>query len=209
MATPPAATIDLEGLGLEAFRDQPVAVLGLARSGVALTRFLADHGARVTVYDARTADQLSDALEAAEADARKSVELDPGDAAAQFQLGNTALAAGHLDLAFKSYIEAGSLAPEEPRIFNNLGVLYLRWERPTDAYRSFQAALGSYQVGKVAFVSLLEALIATFKAEMDYYRVSSEYLRTLAWLEAESTLPLTGRPVVIDKGNHADDNEKN
>ena len=75
--------------------------------------------------------------------------------------------------------------------------------------QSFQAALGSYQVGKVAFVSLLEALIATFKAEMDYYRVSSEYLRTLAWLEAESTLPLTGRPVVIDKGNHADDNEKN
>ena len=47
MPTPPAATIDLEGLGLEAFRDQPVAVLGLARSGVALTRFLADHGARV------------------------------------------------------------------------------------------------------------------------------------------------------------------
>ena len=64
MATPPAASIDLGGLGLKAFRDQPVAVLGLARSGVALTRFLADHGARVTVYDTRTADLLTDALEA-------------------------------------------------------------------------------------------------------------------------------------------------
>ena len=70
--------------------------------------------------------------------------------------------------------------------------------------QSFQAALGSYQVGKVAFVSLLDALMATFNAEMDYYRVSSEYLRTLAWLEAESTVPLIGRPVVIDKENHAD-----
>ncbi len=62
METPPASAIDLEGLGLEAFRDQPVAVLGLARSGTALTRFLADHGARVTVYDTRTADQLADAI---------------------------------------------------------------------------------------------------------------------------------------------------
>jgi len=68
--------------------------------------------------------------------------------------------------------------------------------------QSFQSALGSYQVGKVAFISLLDALMTTFKAEMDYYRVSSEYLRSLAWLEAESTLPLTGRPVIIDK-NHA------
>ncbi|MEX1335259.1 MAG: hypothetical protein AB1Z66_08175, partial [Candidatus Limnocylindrales bacterium] len=62
MATPPSVRIDLEGLGLEAFRDQPVAVLGLARSGLALTRFLVDHGARVTVYDGRSADQLAEAI---------------------------------------------------------------------------------------------------------------------------------------------------
>ena len=68
--------------------------------------------------------------------------------------------------------------------------------------QSFQSALGSYQVGKVAFISLLDALLTTFKAEMDYYRVSSEYLRSLAWLEAESTLPLIGLPVVIDQ-DHA------
>ena len=68
--------------------------------------------------------------------------------------------------------------------------------------QSFQSALGAYQVGKVAFISLLDALLTTFKAEMDYYRVSSEYLRSLAWLEAESTLPLIGLPVVIDQ-DHA------
>jgi UDP-N-acetylmuramoylalanine--D-glutamate ligase len=42
-----------------ALRDQPVTVLGLARSGVALTRFLADAGARVTIYDSRTAADLA------------------------------------------------------------------------------------------------------------------------------------------------------
>ena len=39
-----------------------MAVLGLARSGAALTRFLVDRGAQVTVYDARPAEQLQDAL---------------------------------------------------------------------------------------------------------------------------------------------------
>ena len=80
-------------------------------------------------------------LEAAEADARKSVELDAGDAAAQFQLGNTALAAGHFEVAFQSYVAAASLAPDEPRIFNNLGILNERWERPAGAYRSYLVAL--------------------------------------------------------------------
>jgi len=64
MATPPASAIDLGGLTLEAFRGRPVAVLGLARSGIALTRFLADRGAHVTVYDTRPADQLSEAIAA-------------------------------------------------------------------------------------------------------------------------------------------------
>ncbi len=56
MATTP---IDLDALTLDAvlggaFDGRPVTVLGLARSGVALARFLHDHGARVTVYDGRT-----------------------------------------------------------------------------------------------------------------------------------------------------------
>ena len=45
-----------------ALRDRPVSVLGFARSGIALTRFLTDAGARVTVYDARPADELTDAI---------------------------------------------------------------------------------------------------------------------------------------------------
>ena len=51
--------IDLDVLTLDSFRGRPVAVLGLARSGIALCRFLADRGAVVTGYDARTADDLS------------------------------------------------------------------------------------------------------------------------------------------------------
>src|SRR5688572_9561322 len=59
--------IDLDGLDLEAIRagvlrDRPVTVLGLARSGSALARFLSDAGARVTVYDGRPAAELADAI---------------------------------------------------------------------------------------------------------------------------------------------------
>jgi len=64
--TPPAA-LDLDGLTLAgvrdgALRERPVTVLGLARSGIALARFFADAGARVTVYDGRPADELADAI---------------------------------------------------------------------------------------------------------------------------------------------------
>ena len=54
--------IDLATLTLDSFAGRPVAVLGLARSGLALCRFLADRGALVTGYDARTADELSAGL---------------------------------------------------------------------------------------------------------------------------------------------------
>jgi UDP-N-acetylmuramoylalanine-D-glutamate ligase len=36
-----------------------VVVLGLARQGIALARFLAEQGAQVTVSDVKTADQLA------------------------------------------------------------------------------------------------------------------------------------------------------
>ncbi len=62
-------TIDPDALTMVAvrdglFRDAPVTVLGLARSGIALARFLADVGARVTVYDGRPATELADAIAA-------------------------------------------------------------------------------------------------------------------------------------------------
>ncbi|HEX2765798.1 MAG TPA: UDP-N-acetylmuramoyl-L-alanine--D-glutamate ligase [Candidatus Limnocylindria bacterium] len=45
-------------------RGRTAVVLGLARSGVAASRFLADAGASVTAYDRRSADELADAVAA-------------------------------------------------------------------------------------------------------------------------------------------------
>lgn len=65
----PADPLDLDRLDLAAvrdgaLRDRSVTVLGLARSGIALARFLADAGARVTVYDGRSTDDLAEAIDA-------------------------------------------------------------------------------------------------------------------------------------------------
>ena len=64
----PSATIDPAELTMDAvragaLRDRPVTVLGLARSGIALTRFLADAGAQVTIYDGRPATELAEAID--------------------------------------------------------------------------------------------------------------------------------------------------
>jgi UDP-N-acetylmuramoylalanine--D-glutamate ligase len=56
------AAIDLSRLDLDSFAGRPVAVLGLARSGIALCRFLVDRGSRVTAYDARSAEDLHDQI---------------------------------------------------------------------------------------------------------------------------------------------------
>jgi UDP-N-acetylmuramoylalanine--D-glutamate ligase len=61
-----ALPLELDALTLESFAGQPVAVLGFARSGVALCRFLVDQGAQVTVYDGRSAAELADQLDALE-----------------------------------------------------------------------------------------------------------------------------------------------
>ncbi|HEY8846451.1 MAG TPA: UDP-N-acetylmuramoyl-L-alanine--D-glutamate ligase, partial [Candidatus Limnocylindrales bacterium] len=59
--------LDLDRLTLDAVRDgalreQPVTVLGFARSGIALARFFSDAGATVTVYDGRPEADLADSL---------------------------------------------------------------------------------------------------------------------------------------------------
>jgi UDP-N-acetylmuramoylalanine--D-glutamate ligase len=59
--------LDLDALAMADIRagaldGRPVTVLGLARSGVALARFLHDMGARVTVYDGRPAGELERAI---------------------------------------------------------------------------------------------------------------------------------------------------
>jgi Flp pilus assembly protein TadD len=80
-------------------------------------------------------------LEAAMADARRSVELEPGDAAAHFQLGNLAFATDDYPQAYASYRDAARLAPREPRIYNNLAILHERSGRSADAYRGYLYAL--------------------------------------------------------------------
>lgn len=61
--------------------------------------------------------------------------------------------------------------------------------------QTFQSALSAYQVGKLEFISLMDALMTTFKAELEYFRATSEYMRSVAWLEAESTVSLIGPPI--------------
>ena len=59
---PPDGAIDLSGLDLDSFQGRAVAVLGFARSGLALARFLVDRGALVTIYDARPPSELAASL---------------------------------------------------------------------------------------------------------------------------------------------------
>ena len=61
---PDALTMDSIRAG--ALRGRLVTVLGFARSGIALARFLADAEARVTVYDGRPAQDLGGAIDALE-----------------------------------------------------------------------------------------------------------------------------------------------
>ena len=80
-------------------------------------------------------------LEAAVADARRSVDLDASDAAAHFQLGTASLAAGAPMEALREFREAAALLPDEPRIWNNVGVAFDRLGRAKRAYYSYSTAL--------------------------------------------------------------------
>ena len=91
------APLDLDGLTIDdvragALRDRPVTVLGFARSGIALARFLVDAGARVTIYDGRPADELADAtdrLEGREVRLLAGPDVDPATAWADADLVTT------------------------------------------------------------------------------------------------------------------------
>jgi len=54
------------------------------------------------------------------------------------------------------------------------------------AEQVFQSAMAAYQVGKVDFLSLLDALLTLDRYQIDYHRAVAESLRSLAWLETES-----------------------
>ena len=95
MTTPLA--IEPDALSIEAIRDGlladvPVTVLGFARSGIALARFLADSGARVTVYDGRPESDLRDAISALEGRAVRlqlGPDVDPASTWADARLVTT------------------------------------------------------------------------------------------------------------------------
>ena len=75
--------LTLDGVRSGDLRGRPVTVLGFARSGIALARFLADAGARVTVYDGRPAEALTDAVAALEGRELRLLagpDVDPADA---------------------------------------------------------------------------------------------------------------------------------
>ena len=82
------APLDLDRLTIEdvhhgALRGQPITVLGFARSGIALARFLADAGAEVTIYDGRPETELADAvaqLEGRPVRLLAGPDVDPADA---------------------------------------------------------------------------------------------------------------------------------
>jgi UDP-N-acetylmuramoylalanine--D-glutamate ligase len=88
MTMPTTSPIDPDRLTMDdvrvgALRDRPVTVLGFARSGIALARFLVDAGARVTVYDGRPAAELGGAvaqLEGREVTLLAGPEVDPASA---------------------------------------------------------------------------------------------------------------------------------
>ncbi len=89
--------IDPDALSMEAIRDglladADVTVLGFARSGIALARFLSDAGARVTVYDGRPADDLGEAIAAMEGRPVRLLlgpDVDPASAWAEADLVTT------------------------------------------------------------------------------------------------------------------------
>ena len=81
MRHPDLDALTLADVRAGVFDGRPVTVLGLARSGIALARFFADAGARVTVYDGRSEDELGRAIEqlgGRDVTLRLGPDVDPG-----------------------------------------------------------------------------------------------------------------------------------
>ncbi|HUG29956.1 MAG TPA: UDP-N-acetylmuramoyl-L-alanine--D-glutamate ligase [Candidatus Limnocylindria bacterium] len=90
-AIDPAALVP-GALSTGVFRDREASVLGFARSGIALARFLVDAGAVVTVYDARPAAELAKAVAALDGRTVRLLlgpDIDPAEAVAGAALVTT------------------------------------------------------------------------------------------------------------------------
>ena len=80
-------------------------------------------------------------LEAAREDAEAAVAADGGEASHHFQLASVSLAEDRPRRAIESLREAARLKPDEPRIWNNLGVALERLGEPSAAYASYKKAI--------------------------------------------------------------------
>ncbi len=136
-------------------------------------------------------------LDAALADARTSVEIDSLAPAARFHLGNVELARGDDDLAYRHYLVASYQSPPEPRIYNNLGIVLERRNRPGLAYRNYQRALdlaGDYAP------ALVNAALLELRAGLS--RRAAEKIARAEALDFESVLLLCARAFLErERGN--------
>jgi len=117
-----APRLDLDALTLDGVRagalaGLPATVLGLARTGVALARFLADAGARVTVYDGKPVEELAEAV--------TSLEGRPVALACGPEVDPAATWAGARLVAFSPSITPG-FPTTEPRLRAALDALAAR-----------------------------------------------------------------------------------
>ncbi len=68
---------------------------------------------------------------------------------------------GNFDLAEEAYVHAAALSPDKAAALNNLGMSYLRQDRPAEAIKAFRKALDREPSLSVARLNLRIALAAT------------------------------------------------
>ncbi len=138
-------------------------------------------------------------LEAARADARASVAIDSVAPAARFHLGNVELALGDDDVAYRHFLVASYLSPPEPRIYNNLGIVIERRNRPGLAYRHYLQAL---KIADDYAPALINAALLELRAGLR--RRAEEKIIRAEQLEYESVLLTCARAFLErERGNLA------
>ena len=142
----------------EDLRGRRVVVLGLARSGVAATRFLADAGAVVAAYDRRPASELAEAIAALGArPVRLALGIDEVDATALLE---------HADLLVTSPSVSSRFPTTDPWLREALGAAEARGAQVLSEVDLFMRLTGARLVGvtgtkgKTTTASLLAAMLA-------------------------------------------------
>jgi len=106
---------------------------------------------------------------------RKSVELLPSQSRPRYLLGLAQERAGDLAGAAESLEGASRLDPKDPDSLEQLGAIYLKQNRPSEAETKFRAALAIGPKSKAALQGLALALEAEKKPEaVDAYRAYLE-----------------------------------